>query len=54
MSTTELFFDRLKKMQKTARRIKPAAKNIINKIVLPNRVKDGDAPFSKKEDNCLF
>lgn len=49
MSPTELFFERLKRMQETAKKIKPAPKEVVDKIVLPS----GISP-SKKGNNCLF
>jgi len=51
MSSTELFFRFLKKMQETAKKIEPAPKDPERIRALRER---RNSVSSKREDNCLF
>jgi|GEM_PF-3814726 len=53
MSSTELFLHFLKKMQETAKKIEPAPKELVEKVVLSAPSKSGSASI-KKDDKCLF
>jgi hypothetical protein len=50
MSSKEIYLKRLKRMQETARKIKPASESVTNKISLTGRQDKN----SKKEADCPF